>query len=728
MHCGQINRDGARFCAGCGASLGGAQFLAPRRLPTPAKGVPADTPEQASTPSAAAGYTPAPLPEPIAPVPGSMSAASAAQNARGIAPDITPNRAAANAPSTLDATLPAPQEQHGPAPAATTAAAFLPIASVAAASSAAHSARAPFAALPETAPHGGSHATATDPVPAAAAVPAARPADPQVVPAERVRRETFYRAQRRHRRRARVLSAITVVPVLLLAAFVAALISPWIFLLIAGALRLLRLAGPLHGPARDAAQALNGLLLPLRDYSNNRPVQPASVVRLLLALLAPSVAVLLLTWLWVRLLFRHAGGRGVLARLGGRPPRAHDLLEQRLVDIAAEMALAAGIAPPPVLVLDVDGANAAIIGTSYKECTLVVSRGLLTALNRDETEGVVAALVGSAGNGDLGLARAILSVFQTIGLVLAGRDVLLSGVARRTIWRFLAFSLWRGGGAEKRAARAAALSDLMLRSTTLDGLDTGKNDKNGGLGRLGCITVWPYLASAMFRMFMLFYLNAVTGPLLGWIWRTRRYLADATAVQLTRNPDALAGALSKLALCPTRIAGSGSADHLFVVKPAGSMAIDPKLAAALHERARQVLEQTRGQGAAARLAAFAALQGEVAPLMAQQQAAHAAEIAAAANDASVSDELGMHGLYPPAGKRLKRLQALGAHIAAPAKRPHPAHWLLGYAIIGGLLAIAGALMLVVWAMITAFAVGANTLLALPVLLLVSWLTGGALHS
>src|SRR5207302_2416436 len=53
------------------------------------------------------------------------------------------------------------------------------------------------------------------------------------------------------------------------------------------------------------------------------------------------------------------------------------------------------------------------------------------------------------------------------------------------------------------------------------------------------------------------------------IWRTRRYLADAGAVQLTRNPDALAGALQRLAQDDTTVPGGGWASHLFFINPSG---------------------------------------------------------------------------------------------------------------------------------------------------------------
>lgn len=666
-NCGMANREGARFCAVCGAAFGASAFFTPRH------------------PHAAAQ---------AAPIAGSATS--------GLSPSI---EAAAAQPAPAIGTL----SSNDAAIMAELFAARVAL---------------PNAALRPR------PATPAPPIVAATALATANPATARAVPfgGDSMRRETFYAAQRRHRRRARLLSLLTGLPVLLLAVFVAALISPWLLLIAAGGLRLLRLAGPLHGPPRDTAQLLDGLMLPVRAWFDSKPVRPDSVVRLMLALLAPSIVILLLTWLWVKAAFRHASARGTLARMATRSPNSADPLELRLVNISEEMAVAAGITPPMLLLVDGSGANAAILGSSYRDCTLVVSRALLDALNRDETEGVVAELIGSAGNGDLGLAAAILSVFQTIGLVLAARDVLLSRIARRTVWRFLVFSLWRGD-ATRRAARAAGVSDLMLRSTTIEGLDTAQTrpGEDASLGKLGCITVWPFMATAMFRMFMLFYMKFITGPLLGWIWRTRRYLADATAVQLTRNPDALAGALQHLPLYSTRIAGGGSADLLFVVQPNRGGSIDPALAASLRARRDEIVQRAAGQGLAARMGAMRDLQLEMAAELAKSRAASQAASAADTPEESVSDELGMSGLYPPGEKRLRRLEAMGAHIdrgVDGVRRQHP-WW--AYPLIVLVITPVAALLLLAFGMIAAFAACANALLAMPVLALVSWLARAALH-
>ena len=86
------------------------------------------------------------------------------------------------------------------------------------------------------------------------------------------------------------------------------------------------------------------------------------------------------------------------------------------MNLAAEIALAGGLPPPQVHVVDSPLANAAVTGGSPDDAAVVVSRGLLDGLGREETQGVVAHLVGRVGNGDLAIARTIASLYYTLGL------------------------------------------------------------------------------------------------------------------------------------------------------------------------------------------------------------------------------------------------------------------------------------------------------------------------
>ena len=70
-----------------------------------------------------------------------------------------------------------------------------------------------------------------------------------------------------------------------------------------------------------------------------------------------------------------------------------------------------------------------------------------------------------------------------------------------------------------------------------------------------------------------FFLNVLLGPCMALLWRTRRHLADAGAVELTRNPDALASALQRLSEDSTVVAGGSWATHLFIVNPSGDRSL-----------------------------------------------------------------------------------------------------------------------------------------------------------
>jgi hypothetical protein len=61
----------------------------------------------------------------------------------------------------------------------------------------------------------------------------------------------------------------------------------------------------------------------------------------------------------------------------------------------------------------------------------------------------------------------------------------------------------------------------------------------------------------------------IAEPLVTLVWRARRYLADAMAVQLTRNPDGLASALERLGSQATEVPGGAWADYLFIVTERG---------------------------------------------------------------------------------------------------------------------------------------------------------------
>ncbi len=260
-----------------------------------------------------------------------------------------------------------------------------------------------------------------------------------------------------------------------------------------------------------------------------------------------------------------------------------------------------------------------------------------------------------------------------------------------------------------------------------------------------------------------FFNTVLLGPSMALVWRTRRYLADAGAVELTRNPDALAGALERLAQDNTAISGGAWATHLFVINPTGDHSVrgsQPTPEQMKQTAAAWAASQAGGAGAnrasatvepddyaqlkrqmmttglaafrgdaqaAARMQAFAqamaAAHGQDAasvhiPNIADIAAATRGDRAAIARiqpaslrSAQLQAKTGTTGLqsqsflsfHPPLKKRLRRLERMGAQFRAEA------HTRMGagakvfaavlWLIIGPLLAACAAMMLVVIAMI-----------------------------
>ncbi len=165
-----------------------------------------------------------------------------------------------------------------------------------------------------------------------------------------------------------------------------------------------------------------------------------------------------------------------------------------------------------MLVIPDPAPNALAIGRDPSHAAIAVTEGALALLNREETQGVVAHEMAHIGNRD--------TLVMTVVAVLLGGVVMLADWARRN-WYFT----------RRRRGSGHVLFGLVV---------------------LALIAVSPLL-SRLIAM-------AVS--------RQREYLADATAVEFTRNPYGLAGALAKIdaSQSPLRAATRGTA-HLFIVNP-----------------------------------------------------------------------------------------------------------------------------------------------------------------
>lgn len=199
------------------------------------------------------------------------------------------------------------------------------------------------------------------------------------------------------------------------------------------------------------------------------------------------------------------GGSAVAAMVGGRrvEPRTTDLHERRLLNVVEEMAIASGIPMPAVFVLDQEpGLNAFAAGLTTADAAVAVTRGALEKLTRDELQGVIGHEFSHILNGDMRLNVRITAVVF---------GILVIGLIGRGILRSLGRGRIRTGG--------------------------GRN-KGGGVALVLAIGL---------AMFIIGYIGYFFGRLIqAAVSRQREFLADAAAVQFTRNPAGIAGALKKI--------------------------------------------------------------------------------------------------------------------------------------------------------------------------------------
>ena len=199
------------------------------------------------------------------------------------------------------------------------------------------------------------------------------------------------------------------------------------------------------------------------------------------------------------------GGAVIAEDLGGRrvDPATGAPDERKLLNVVQEMAIASGMPVPQVYVMDGEmGINAFAAGTDPSNAVIGVTRGCMDVLSRAELQGVVAHEFSHILNGDMRLnMRLIQVIFGILILTIIGRTILYSmrpmGLSRRSS---------REGGGAIAAILLLGLGFIIV----------------GGVGSL-----FARLLQAA-------------------VSRQREFLADSSAVQFTREPAGLAGALKKI--------------------------------------------------------------------------------------------------------------------------------------------------------------------------------------
>ena len=202
------------------------------------------------------------------------------------------------------------------------------------------------------------------------------------------------------------------------------------------------------------------------------------------------------------------GGPVVAEHLGGRRLNCDTTvpIERQLLNVVEEMAIASGMATPPVYLLeDEDGINAFAAGYELEDAVIGVTRGTAERLSRDELQGVVAHEFSHILNGDMRLNLRLIALLHGIMVV---------ALIGQFIFRVVSYS-----GINRRGSKDDAPLPLVA---------VGELGLGAGLVAIGFL-----------GMFFGSMIKAAVS-------RQREFLADASAVQFTRNPLGIAGALKKI--------------------------------------------------------------------------------------------------------------------------------------------------------------------------------------
>jgi Zn-dependent protease with chaperone function len=199
-----------------------------------------------------------------------------------------------------------------------------------------------------------------------------------------------------------------------------------------------------------------------------------------------------------------AGGAAVAQSLGAVPvdPTTSDPQLRRFANIVEEMSLASGVPMPRLFVLETEpGINAFAAGYNPADAAITVTAGALQNLNRDELQGVIGHEFSHILNGDMRLNIKLIGLLNGI--------LLLSLIGSRILF-------WGSFGGNNR-----------------------RNNRDNSIN----VLLFVALAMTILGFVGQFFASIIKAA----VSRQREWLADASSVQFTRNPDGLAGALKKIA-------------------------------------------------------------------------------------------------------------------------------------------------------------------------------------
>ena len=235
------------------------------------------------------------------------------------------------------------------------------------------------------------------------------------------------------------------------------------------------------------------------------------------AVVAGIVAAIATTWSF------YGGSKAILKISGAVPIEKQQ--DPQLFNVVEELSIAANIPMPQVYLIDDSAPNAFATGRDPQHGAVAITTGLRQQLSRDELAGVIAHEISHIRHYDIRFAMLMATM---VGLIAFASDA---------FWRTLRVSMFTGGG--RRSSRRS---------------------KDGG-------------GAAMIIILVLALVLALIAPTLAMlirfaVSRQREYLADAGAIELTRYPQGLIGALQKLGANkePLEVANRATA-HLYIVNP-----------------------------------------------------------------------------------------------------------------------------------------------------------------
>ncbi|MFL2480616.1 MAG: M48 family metallopeptidase [Verrucomicrobiales bacterium] len=218
-----------------------------------------------------------------------------------------------------------------------------------------------------------------------------------------------------------------------------------------------------------------------------------------------GVLVLIILTTIFKIVALSGGGAAVAKSLGGKEvdPTTSDPRHRRLINVVEEMSIASGVPVPSIYVMEQeDGINAFAAGHSSSNATIGVTAGCLNKLSRSELQGVIAHEFSHILNGDMRLNIRMMSVLYGILMMFIIGKFILRGFGR---------------------------SSYRSRSSSKDG---------GGQGFIIVVALALLLIGLMGSIMARLIKAALS--------RQREYLADASAVQFTRDPSGISGALKKI--------------------------------------------------------------------------------------------------------------------------------------------------------------------------------------